>query len=187
MNHTPQPASVRTAEEVDLADLVRCSSALFAEDAGTRDPMMNADWPAQHGLEAFRRNLKDPDKLVLVAESEGAVVGHLTAVLAEPNPMQPVRTASLVSMYVQPELRSSGIGSLLVDRFLTWAHDGEADWVEVSAYEANADAVRFYERNGFQRQSITLTQPISQTARANSDGRPTLGSVTLGSGGYTPD
>ncbi|MFE2697702.1 hypothetical protein [Streptomyces mirabilis] len=35
---------VRRAEQADIEGLVACSGALFAEDAGTRDPISRARW-----------------------------------------------------------------------------------------------------------------------------------------------
>ncbi|MGW1977017.1 hypothetical protein [Streptomyces sp. NPDC001889] len=41
---------VRRAVRADAGGLVACGAALFAEDAGTRDPSGNARWPAEHAL-----------------------------------------------------------------------------------------------------------------------------------------
>jgi hypothetical protein len=43
-------------------------TALFTEDAGTRDSTMNVDYPQQYGVQGFTELLAQPDKLVLVAE-----------------------------------------------------------------------------------------------------------------------
>lgn len=148
--------TVRPARTDDLPGLVASSTGLFAEDAGTRDPSVDADWPREHAAESFSVALADPARLVLAVECAGAVVGHLTGSLAEPTAMRPVRAATLLSVYVRPAHRSSGAGARLVEAFVRWAAERGAVHAEVSAYAVNSDAIRFYERAGFAPQTVTL-------------------------------
>ncbi|WP_152867552.1 GNAT family N-acetyltransferase [Streptomyces acidicola] len=147
---------VRKAGHADVVGLVACSRALFAEDAGTRDPSINVDWPREHGPQRFAAGIDDPDRLLLVADRDGEVVGHLTGVVAEASAMKPVRVASLVSMYVQPAHRGGQIGGRLIGEFMAWAKEKGAELAEVTAYASNTEAVCFYERNGFVSKSVTL-------------------------------
>jgi ribosomal protein S18 acetylase RimI-like enzyme len=147
---------VRRAEPADVEGLVACSGALFAEDAGTRDPSIDINWPHEHGAQRFASGLTDPNRLLLVADRGGEVVGHLTGTLVEPSAMRPVKAATLVSMYVQPAYRRDRIGRRMVDEFLAWAKESGAGSAQVTAYSSNAEAIRFYERNGFATQSVTL-------------------------------
>ncbi len=140
---------IRSATTADIPSLVASSAALFAEDAGTRDPTMNIDWPKQHGAQQFTENVDDPDRLVLVAEADGSVVGYLTGLLGEPTTKRPVRVATLGSLYVHPSQRGSQIGTRLVERFRSWARDKGADRLAVTAYASNESAIRFYQRQGF--------------------------------------
>ncbi|MGV9248647.1 N-acetyltransferase family protein [Streptomyces sp. NPDC003710] len=147
---------VRKAQHADVEGLVACSGALFAEDAGTRDSSVNVDWPREHGGQRFTAGIDDPDRLLLVADRDGEVVGHLTGVVVQGSAMKPVRVASLVSMYVQPAYRREQIGGRLIGQFMAWAKDKGAELAEVTAYSSNTEAVRFYERNGFASKSVTL-------------------------------
>ncbi|WP_317447667.1 GNAT family N-acetyltransferase [Streptomyces collinus] len=156
MSDQQQEVVVRRAEHADIGGLVACSSALFAEDAGARDPSINIDWPRQHGSQRFAAGIDDPNRLLLVADCHGEVVGHLVGVLGDASEMKPVKGATLVSMYVQPAFRRSQIGGRLVAEFFGWAKEAGAEAAEVTAYSSNAEAVRFYERNGFVSQSATL-------------------------------
>ncbi|MET8299329.1 GNAT family N-acetyltransferase [Streptomyces sp. NPDC006678] len=74
--------------------------------------------------------------------------------------MKPVKVAALVSMYVQPAFRRYQIGGRLVAGFFAWAKEAEAEAAEVTAYSGNADAIRFYGRNGLAPQSVTLQMPL---------------------------
>lgn len=153
--HDPS-VTIRPARSDDLPGLVASSTGLFAEDAGTRDPSVDADWPREHAAASFAAALDDPARLVLAVECAGTVVGHLFGSLAEPTAMRPVKAATLISAYVRPAHRSSGAGARLVDAFVRWAGEQGAEHAEVTAYAANTDAIRFYERNGFAPQSLTL-------------------------------
>ncbi|GAA3106038.1 GNAT family N-acetyltransferase [Streptosporangium carneum] len=147
---------VRVATTADLDGVVACSSALFAEDAGTRDPSLNVNWPREHGLARFTEALGDPGRLVMVAEDDRRIVGHLTGSLSEPTPMRPVTVATLGSVYVQPAYRGQKIGARLVAEFRTWATLHGAQYAGVTAYSGNEAAVRFYQRNGFAMRSVVL-------------------------------
>ncbi|MFD9392781.1 GNAT family N-acetyltransferase [Streptomyces sp. NPDC060000] len=157
---TARRVSVRAARAADIPGLVASSAGLFAEDAGTRDPGVDAAWPRAHGAASFAAALENPSRLVLVAERAGQVVGHLTGSLTEPSAMRPVKSATLISMYVQPTHRGDGAGAQLVAAFFAWAAEQGARRTEVTAYTDNADAIRFYERHGFCPHSVTLSRPL---------------------------
>ncbi|MFD8217771.1 GNAT family N-acetyltransferase [Streptomyces sp. NPDC059697] len=70
--------------------------------------------------------------------------------------MKPVKVATLVSMYVRPAYRRDRIGGRMVDEFRSWAKESGAGSAQMTAYASNAEAIRFYERNGFASQSVTL-------------------------------
>lgn len=147
---------IRRATAEDIPGLVASSSGLFGEDAGTRDDTMNIQWPVQFGAASLTAALADPARAVFVADADGSVVGHLTAYATEPSDIRLVRTATLLSMYVFPGHRSSGVGGRLVDAFKAWAASHGAQRLTVTAYAANSDAIRFYQRNGFAPKSLEL-------------------------------
>ncbi|GIH11578.1 N-acetyltransferase [Rhizocola hellebori] len=147
---------IRRATEADIPGLVESSVGLFAEDAGTRDPTLSQLWPREHGPDSFRQSLDDPERLVLVVDDGDSVVGHLTAALAGPTDIRPIRVATLGSMYVFPEHRSLGVGTRLVAEFRQWARDAGADRIAVTAYTDNDSAIKFYVRQGFRSQSLKL-------------------------------
>ncbi len=160
MSDDHDQTAVRRARPQDVPALVASSAALFAEDAGTRDPTVDVDWPLAHGAERFASGLGDPARLLLVAEHEGEVVGHLAGTVAEGSAVRPVKVATLLSLYVRTTHRGTRVGARLVAAFLDWAREQGAQQAEVTAYAANKDAIRFYERNGFGPRTLTLGQPL---------------------------
>lgn len=151
--------TIRTATEADIAGLVRSQTGLFAEDAGIRDPMRNANWPRDHGPDAARANLANPDVLVLVAEADGEVVGHLSGGYYPPGEMWTRPRAYLISMFVHPQWRGHDVGTRLVEHFKRWAAERGAVQLRVTAYAANEGAIRFYQRHGFAPLEITFAMP----------------------------
>jgi GNAT superfamily N-acetyltransferase len=147
---------VRRATPEDVPGWLESSAALFAEDAGTRDPTMNTGYPHELGVQGYAENLAKPDRLAVVALVDGQVVGHLTGSLAEPQQVRPIRVATLSSLYVRPAYRSHGLGARFVAEFRRWAKEHDADRIAVTAFAANDSAVRFYQREGFVPMTLTL-------------------------------
>ncbi|RPF38737.1 GNAT family N-acetyltransferase [Streptomyces sp. TLI_185] len=157
---TDRQVIVRRARAEDIPGLVASSAGLFAEDGGTRDRSMNVDWPREYGARSFAAALEDPACLVLAVEYDGQVVGHLMGSVTGPTEKRTVTSATLVSIYVRPEHRRARAGDRLVEEFLDWARRQGAEYAEVTAYAANTDAIRFYERGGFAAMTVTLRQPL---------------------------
>lgn len=151
-----QEVIVRRARAEDVPGIVDSSARLFAEDGGPRDPSLNVDWPRLYGPEAFAATLLDPGRLLLAALCDGEVVGHLSGSMSGPSAMRPVGSATLLALYVRPRHRRARVGARLVDTFLEWAREQDAAHAEVTASAANADGIRFYERESFRPQALTL-------------------------------
>lgn len=151
---------VRRAELADVPAIVALSDALFREDSGQRDPLMNHDWAQQHGQPYFRGLLDNRAYLVLIAEEDGEVVGYLAGSTSEACELRTVRSAELESMCVTQASRGRGAGEALARSFLQWAQEQGAVWVTVTAYVANHGALAFYERLGFLPHAVTLGQRL---------------------------
>jgi GNAT superfamily N-acetyltransferase len=100
--------------------------------------------------------LANPDMLVLVAEHDGTIIGHLIGAYLPATPMWTAPRAELFSMHTSAHWRDQGIGSQLVAHFKTWAQTRGAVQLRVSAYTANESALRFYRRHGFTPLDTTL-------------------------------
>jgi GNAT superfamily N-acetyltransferase len=147
--------TVSPVTEGDIDALVVSVAGLFAEDAGRHDSAMDLGWPEREGAEYYLRLLGDQACLLLLAHDEDQAVGHLVGRLSGPDSLRTQRVAVLESMRVAPGARRTGVGSLLVRHFFTWARRGGAQQASVTAYAANDAALRFYARHGFSPTSVT--------------------------------
>jgi GNAT superfamily N-acetyltransferase len=148
--------TIRTAGRRDLDTVVALSAALFAEDAGQRDPHTDLDWPRREGHEYYGGLLSGPITRCWLAEVDGDVAGSLIGRIKRETTVRPVRVAELESMYVRPEYRSAGAGAALVAEFFEWARGKGAQLASVTAYAANDRALSFYTRTGFVAQTVQL-------------------------------
>jgi ribosomal protein S18 acetylase RimI-like enzyme len=85
---------------------------------------------------------------VLVAVSEGKVVGHLQLVDGEPG------TAEIKNMAVREDLQGRGIGARLVRAAVDLAAAEDLSAVVVATAAADTGNLRFYQRQGFRMRSI---------------------------------
>lgn len=115
--------TIRRAEPGDVDGLAASSAALFAEDGATRDRLRNREWPSTHGARWCADLLVDPAALVLVADADDDIVGHLVGSFSEASPMWTAPRAELVSMFVSSTWRRQGLGGRFVDAFVAWARE----------------------------------------------------------------
>ena len=153
--------SVRLATLDDLDGLVGFESALFVEDAGVHEEFADVTWPEREGHADFVRLIESENCIVLVAEREATVVGHLVGYKASPaSTRQPVEYAVLRSVYVTLDHRRSGAAQALVDEFLRWANSKGCVEAHVDSYAANSGAQALYERTGFATRSISRVRRL---------------------------
>ncbi|HEX5497044.1 MAG TPA: GNAT family N-acetyltransferase [Mycobacteriales bacterium] len=153
---------IGVATSEDAKAFLASAVALVTTDAGRYDPdATDLDWAAQSG-DSYVASALSGDNVVLLARDDEAIVGHLVGRLTNPNSLHPIRRAELESIHVYPNYRGGGIGSLLVEAFLTWATERGAERASVTAYAANEAALRFYSRHGFATRSVTFDRPLAQ-------------------------
>lgn len=79
----------------------------------------------------------------LVAEEQGVVVGAAGGGLLEP------ATAELYVIYLDPQKRGNGIGTMLLDRFVDAVSEQGAQTLQVHVIEGNNLGTPFYLARGF--------------------------------------
>lgn len=94
--------------------------------------------------------LEHPYLRVLLAQAPGdSEPAGLAVVSLRPNVWENGPVALLDELYVRPDTRSRGIGTLLLQRAREEARMRGASLMEINVDALDADARRFYERHGF--------------------------------------
>lgn len=96
----------------------------------------------------FRSLLVRDDVLVLLSGTAEAPTGFAFLTL-RPTPYYDGTLAQLEELYVQPDLRDQGIGTVLLKTALLRVRERGAAEMHINVDEVDTDARRFYERHGF--------------------------------------
>ncbi|WFU73807.1 GNAT family N-acetyltransferase [Bradyrhizobium sp. CB2312] len=150
---TDKSVSIRPARREDVAAIV----AMLADDhLGRGRERVEDPLPAAY-YAAFDRVERDPNLTLVVAESEGRVVGCLQlAVLGGISSQGGVR-GLLEDVRVAADCRSRGIGEQLVQWAVAEAKARGCKLVELLTHQTRVDAQRFYKRLGFTASHVGMT------------------------------
>jgi GNAT superfamily N-acetyltransferase len=131
----------RWSDTPRLAALLAAGTLRGGEDRG--------DLPAyQSALDEI--NATPGAAMVLVAESQGQVVGMCQLIMFRHLQERGGRCAELESVHVDERYRSSGIGGALVEAAVQRAAEAGCYRVQLTSNRAREAAHRFYERHGFE-------------------------------------
>ncbi|MGQ3353691.1 MAG: GNAT family N-acetyltransferase [Phreatobacter sp.] len=145
--------SAVTVREARAGDVPRIA-ALIAMGNASR-PMTAVEAEAEGRLpvyaEAFARVAASEANHLFVAEEDGRVVGTYQLTVL-PGIAERGRTRGKIeSVHVDPTLRGSGIGAVMMRHALETARQLGIGLIELSSNKSRTDAHRFYERLGFSK------------------------------------
>jgi ribosomal protein S18 acetylase RimI-like enzyme len=152
------PITTRRAAPGDAAALHDLAAHTFvlACPPGTTQSDVDA-FVAQHlSEERFENYLKDDNRIVLVAESDGEPVGYTMLIrgpIADPDVRAVVDGATSIELskfYVLRDRHGGGIAGPLMDATLEAAAATGATTCWLGVNQQNARAARFYEKSGFE-------------------------------------
>lgn len=159
MTEPAQVVRIRDAAPGDgdaLAELHARSRAVYYGAGGHAVAAV----PDEGYREAWRNMVVDSRLAVLVAVLGDDIVGVITldANGAFPTNAPDETRVRLVGIFVEPGRWSSGVGSALMERFVSIARQADAVG-EVDVWERNSRAIRFYERHGWTRDGTSRPGP----------------------------
>jgi ribosomal protein S18 acetylase RimI-like enzyme len=142
------PRNAQTFKSVRLQAL-KDSPLAFGSTYARESQLSDADWSRRAG------EWTSPRAVGYLATYAGEACGICAAFLAEDDP----RVAHLVSMWVAPQFRRSGLGRTLVEAIQSWAKTKGAQSVRLTVTHCNAAAIQFYKRLGFRMTGKTEPYP----------------------------
>jgi GNAT superfamily N-acetyltransferase len=118
-------------------------------------------WAVRRAL--YEEWLAEPDSFILLAESEGQAIGYALVHLRGPEETWATgeRIAVLETLAVLPGERGRGIGSALFERMYAQLRRIGVRELEVAVISKNAEALRFYERQGLMPFTVSYLGRIS--------------------------
>ena len=135
----------RNARREDLPSIVR----LLAEDElGSQREKLGEPLPHSYSA-AFEQIAADPNHQLIVAESDGRVIGTLHLMFLPSISYQGGLRAQVESVRVDKECRNLGIGSRMMEWTIERAHQRGAHVIQLTSHLSRKDAHRFYEKLGF--------------------------------------
>ena len=145
--------SIRPARREDVPAIV----AMLADDhLGSARERVEDPLPAAY-YQAFERVERDSNLTLVVAESEGRVVGCLQLAILPGISTQGGIRGLLEDVRVASDCRSRGIGEQLVQWAVAEAKARGCNLVELLTHQTRTDAQRFYKRLGFAASHVGMT------------------------------
>ena len=129
------PVSLRSACVDDAGEISRLTGHLGYE-------VSPADVSAR-----LSRMLEREDQQFLVAELDGRAVGWIHVGVAEY--LETGAFAAVNGLVVDRDVRSRGVGQLLLERAEEWARDRDVPLIRLWSTTSREGAHRFYERQGY--------------------------------------
>lgn len=142
-------SSIRALRLEALEDPVAAIAFLETTEQALLRP--DAEW-----AERAERNATAPDQAGFVAVRDDEHVGSVVVIVrraGEPDYFQRVPTvdaATLVGVYVSPQVRGRGVIDALIRAAADWARDAGYAELTLDVHERNAVAIATYRRAGFE-------------------------------------
>lgn len=154
------PVTVRTARRDDVVAVVRllADDVLGAQRERVEEPV------APVYLQAFDEMAAQPGNTLLVAVRGDEVVGCLQLTITSGLSRMGMRRAQLEAVRVSAGHRGSGIGEQLVTEAVARAQAAGCGLVQLTSDVTRVDAIRFYERLGFQATHVGMKLSLSDSS-----------------------
>jgi len=111
-----------------------------------------ARWSGEKSVGYLAMNQEMPDQEM---SDQGMPCGIVASYLDEEDPHR----AHVVSMWVSPTHRRSGLGTLLIDAIQVWAMARGVSELQLMVTNINHGAIQFYKRLGFTMNGVTAPYP----------------------------
>ena len=125
-------------------------------------PVVSPEESWAHRRRQYLEWLSGDHHALLLAERGGEPVGYAVVSIGEgPGATWDVgeRTAELETLSVLESERGSGVGRALTEAAVEVAAEAGAESVFVGVAHSNSDAIRFYDRQGFEPFYLTMIKP----------------------------
>jgi GNAT superfamily N-acetyltransferase len=148
--------SARPATAADVGRLAELAEQAIAELTPTKGGDIWARREARRAPydESFISDLADDDRLVLVGEIQGAVIGYAVVHI---EPLRDDGSLGIINdIYVEPDARDVGVGECLMDAIVAWCSARECVGIDGLALPGNRATKNFFETFGLVARAIVV-------------------------------
>jgi len=112
----------------------------------------------EHVSKTFDAMEKRPGLFIRLAFCNGLPTGYVRAFIID----YKLKTACLDELYIKDSLRGKGIGKKLLESVTLWMKEKEIVRMTVSVYKWNEEAIRFYEKEGFESFALSYEKNLTE-------------------------
>ncbi|MEP7146327.1 MAG: GNAT family N-acetyltransferase [bacterium] len=103
------------------------------------------------------KRITDEDFNIIISESSGKINGYVMGWIDKRPPIYKIRSVGYLSnIFVDNEVRNSGIGKNLYNELENWFLEKNVDYIEIKSDARNTDTINKFRNHGFRDLSITF-------------------------------
>lgn len=160
---TIQPASIRSADMGDIDTLYDCWVAL-SQELESDTPLQpfsgrSANYPALL-QDTIVQSIENDDAQIFLAESDGQAIGTIAAYLHHRKDVRLSPVGVIYSLWVEPEQRRYGIGSLLFTHVVDWVRVKRGKALQVAWRADSPISEAFWQSKGFESFEVIAHKPL---------------------------
>lgn len=145
----------------DLEYIQQLNRKLFVREFEKYNKLLNIDWTfGEKGTEYFKKLIQD--EFIYVAKINNIIIGYLAGSIHNVNDCFTEKFAEIENMYIENQYRRLKIGSKLIAKFKEWCRENKVDYIKVSAWSQNIEAISFYKNNDFIDYEKTLICKLNE-------------------------
>ncbi len=121
----------------------------------------NHPW-TKEGKKIIENAINSDDFLVIIAENENVAIWFILCSLSKPAfYFNFEKLAGLNKIFIKEEYRWKKIGEELMNMFMDWAKQKDADRMEIYSFYENEIANNFYEKFWFEKKALYLRKDLN--------------------------
>ena len=142
-----QPVTIRSSQPDDATQLIAFVRSVLAESPFIGLEPDEFTFTEEQERKWIQDHLDGPDKLIILAEVSGAVIGCLTF---ENGSFRRIAHRGSLAISIREHWRGQGIGTVMLQTLIDWAEANPLiEKIGLSVFATNVDAIRLYKRLGF--------------------------------------
>ncbi|MBQ3511549.1 MAG: GNAT family N-acetyltransferase [Bacilli bacterium] len=151
--------TIKKATIEDLNTIQDLNNKLFELEYNNFDPSLKIGWPYEIAGEEYFKDLIE-NQIIYLAIMNNEIVGYLAGSIHVEYSYNTNTLAELDNMFILEEYRKYGIGTKLFNEFKKHCKENNIQELKVTASSKNLNAIKFYQKNGFEEFETTLKMSL---------------------------